>query len=118
MLDAFCSACENESSETSVSLPGVKRRQRVAADRDRIRRSFFKNGYRLIVQHDGKRVRLFHARRSRLKRSVSRSSEAVLRNRNSSFVIDGEPVMRRVDGSIWCHSSRARSGRIGSATLA
>jgi hypothetical protein len=49
VLDAFCSACENESSETSVSLPGVKRRQRVAADRDRIPRSFFKNGYRLIV---------------------------------------------------------------------
>ena len=59
MLDAFCSACENESSKTSVSLPGVKRRQRVVADRDRIRRSFIKNGYRLIVQRDGKRVRLF-----------------------------------------------------------
>jgi hypothetical protein len=48
VLDAFCSACENESRETSVSLPGVKRRQRVAADRDRIRRSFLKNGYRLM----------------------------------------------------------------------
>ena len=59
MLDAFCSACENESSKTSVSLPGVKRRQRVVADRDRIRRSFIKTGYRLIVQRDGKRVRLF-----------------------------------------------------------
>jgi hypothetical protein len=59
VLDAFCSACENESRETSVSLPGVKRRQRVAVDCDRIRHSFFKNGYRLIVQRDGKRVRLF-----------------------------------------------------------
>ena len=38
MLDAFCSACENESRETSVSLPGVKRRQRVAAD-DEINRA-------------------------------------------------------------------------------
>ena len=57
VLDAFCSACENESSKTSVSLPGVKRRQRVVADRDRIRRSFIKPGYRLIVQRDGKRVR-------------------------------------------------------------
>ena len=59
MLDAFCSDCENESSKTSVSLPGVKRRQRVVADRDRFRRSFIKTGYRLIVQRDGKRVRLF-----------------------------------------------------------
>src|SRR6478735_3245988 len=39
VLDAFCSACKNETREASVSLPGVKRRQRVAADRDRIRRS-------------------------------------------------------------------------------
>ena len=59
MLDAFCSACENESRKSSVSLPGVKRRQRVAANRDRIRRSYIKTGYRLIVQRDGKRVRLF-----------------------------------------------------------
>jgi hypothetical protein len=49
VLDAFCSACENERCMTSVSLPGVRRRQRVAAGRDRIPRSFFKNGYRLIV---------------------------------------------------------------------
>jgi len=52
VLDAFCSACENESSETSVSLPGVRRRQRVAAGRDRIRRSFFKNGYRSIGRRE------------------------------------------------------------------
>ena len=35
VLDAFCSDLRNESSMTSVSLPGVKLRQRVVADRDR-----------------------------------------------------------------------------------
>ena len=75
MLDAFCSACENESRETSVSLPGVKRRQRVAVDCDRIRRSFFN---RLLPA----RIRLTSKRRP-----------SALHNRNSSFVIDGEAVM-------------------------
>ena len=75
VLDAFCSACENESRETSVSLPGVKRRQRVAVDCDRIRRSFFN---RLLPA----RIRLTSKRRP-----------SALHNRNSSFVIDSEAVM-------------------------
>jgi len=45
----FLFRLRNDSSMTSVPLPGVRPRQRVVADRDRIRRSFFKNGYRLIV---------------------------------------------------------------------
>ena len=56
------------------------------------------DGYRLIVQRDGKRVRLFtrngHDWSSRYPRIV----EAALRNRNSSFVVDGEAVLLGVDG--------------------
>src|SRR4029077_15372484 len=56
------------------------------------------DGYRLIVQRDGKRVRLFtrngHDWSSRSPRMV----EAALRNRNSSFVVDGEAVLLGVDG--------------------
>ena len=56
------------------------------------------DGYRLMVQRDGKRVRLFtrngHDWSSRYPRIV----EAALRNRNSSFVLDGEAVLLGVDG--------------------
>src|SRR6478752_2969554 len=56
------------------------------------------DGYRLIVQRDGSRVRLLtrngHDWTSRYPRIV----EAALRNRNSSFVIDGEAVLLGVDG--------------------
>ena len=56
------------------------------------------DGYRLIVQREAKRVRLFtrngHDWSSRYPRIV----EAALRNRNTSFVIDGEAVLLGVDG--------------------
>ena len=47
------------------------------------------DGYRLIVQREGKRVRLF---------TRNGLTEAALRNRNASFVIDGEAVLLGVDG--------------------
>ena len=56
------------------------------------------DGYRLIVQREGKRVRLFtrngHDWSSRYPLIV----EAARRNRNSSFVVDGEAVLLGVDG--------------------
>ena len=56
------------------------------------------DGYRLTVQRDGKRVRLFtrngHDWTARYPRIVA----AALRNRNSSFVIDGEAVLLDADG--------------------
>jgi bifunctional non-homologous end joining protein LigD len=56
------------------------------------------DGYRLIVEREGKTVRLFtrngHLWTSRYPRIV----EAALRNRSSSFVIDGEAVLLGVDG--------------------
>jgi bifunctional non-homologous end joining protein LigD len=55
------------------------------------------DGYRLIVQREGKRVRLFtrngHDWTDRYPRIVA----AALRNRATSFVIDGEAVLLGVD---------------------
>jgi bifunctional non-homologous end joining protein LigD len=56
------------------------------------------DGYRLIVQRDGKRVRLWTRNGHDWSDRFSLISEAALRNRNSSFVIDGEAVLLGVDG--------------------
>src|SRR3954454_19257471 len=53
------------------------------------------DGYRLIVQREGKRVRM-------LTRNghdwTNRFVESALRNRHTSFVVDGEAVLLGVDG--------------------
>jgi len=58
--------------------------------------------YRLIVQRADKRVQLFTRNGYDWTERYSRIVEATLRNRNSSFVINGEAVLlgvaRRVDG--------------------
>ena len=56
------------------------------------------DGYRLIVQRDGKRVRLFTRNGHDWSGRYPLIIEAALRNRNSSFVIDGEAVLLGVDG--------------------
>jgi bifunctional non-homologous end joining protein LigD len=56
------------------------------------------NGYRLIVQRDGNRVRLWTRNGHDWSDRFPLISEAALRNRNSSFVIDGEAVLLGVDG--------------------
>ena len=48
------------------------------------------DGYRLIVQRDGQRVRLFTRNGHDWSDRFPLIAEAALRNRNSSFVIDGE----------------------------
>ena len=50
------------------------------------------DGYRLIVQRDDKRVRLFTRSGHDWSNRFPLISEAALRYRNSSFVIDGEAV--------------------------
>lgn len=56
------------------------------------------DGYRLLVQREGKRIRLLtrngHDRTDRYPLIV----EGALRNRQTSFVIDGEAVLLGVDG--------------------
>ena len=56
------------------------------------------DGYRLIVQRDGKRVRLFTRNGHDWSDRFPLITEAALRNRNSSFVLDGEAVLLGVDG--------------------
>ena len=56
------------------------------------------DGYRLIIQRDGKRVRLFTRNGHDWSGRFPLITEAVLRNRNASFVIDGEAVLLGVDG--------------------
>src|SRR5258705_10898255 len=56
------------------------------------------DGYRLIVQRDGQRVRLFTRNGHDWSGRFPLITEAALRNRNSSFVIDGEAVLLGVDG--------------------
>src|SRR4051794_6134012 len=56
------------------------------------------DGYRLIVQREGKRVRLFTRNGHDWTDRYPLIAEAALRNRNASFVIDGEAVLLGVDG--------------------
>ena len=56
------------------------------------------DGYRLIVHRDGKRVRLFTRNGHDWTDRYPLIVEAALKNRSSSFVIDGEAVLLGVDG--------------------
>jgi bifunctional non-homologous end joining protein LigD len=56
------------------------------------------DGYRLIIQREGKRVRLFTRNGHDWSGRFPLITEAALRNRNSSFVLDGEAVLLGVDG--------------------
>jgi bifunctional non-homologous end joining protein LigD len=56
------------------------------------------DGYWLIIQREGKRVRLFPRNGHDWSYRFPLITEAALRNRISSFVIDGEAVLLGVDG--------------------
>jgi bifunctional non-homologous end joining protein LigD len=56
------------------------------------------DGYRLIIQREGQRVRLWTRNGHDWSGRYPLITEAALRNRNSSFVIDGEAVLLGVDG--------------------
>ena len=56
------------------------------------------DGYRLIVQREGKRVRLFTRNGYDWTDRYPWIAEAALRNKSTSFVIDGEAVLLGVDG--------------------
>jgi hypothetical protein len=57
------------------------------------------DGYRLIVQRQGRRVRLFTRNGHDWSDRYPLITEAALRNHCSAFVIDGEAVLLGVDGS-------------------
>ena len=56
------------------------------------------DGYRLILLRQGNRVRLFTRNGHEWSGRFPLVTEAALRNRNSSFVLDGEAVLLGVDG--------------------
>ena len=56
------------------------------------------DGYRLIVQREGKRVRLFTRNGHDWTDRYPLIAEAALRNRSSAFVVHGEAVLLGVDG--------------------
>jgi bifunctional non-homologous end joining protein LigD len=56
------------------------------------------DGYRLIVQREGQRVRLLTRNGHDWSGRYPLITEAALRNRNSSFVIDGEAALLGIDG--------------------
>jgi len=56
------------------------------------------DGYRLIIQRDGKTLRLWTRNGHDWGDRFPLITEAALRNRHTSFVIDGEAVLLGVDG--------------------
>jgi bifunctional non-homologous end joining protein LigD len=56
------------------------------------------DGYRIIVQREGKRVRLFTRNGHDWSGRYPLITEAALKNKSTSFVVDGEAVLLGVDG--------------------
>src|SRR5258708_24406246 len=71
------------------------------------------DGYRLIVQREGKRVRLFTRNGYDWTDSYPMIVEAALRNRISSFVIDGEAGALGVDGLSGVNGLHSRKDKRG-----
>ena len=82
----------------SAFLPCIPTKAAKVPDRPEWIHEIKHDGYRLIVQRDGKRVRLFTRNGHDWTGDFRCIAEAALRNRNSSFVIDGEAVLLGVDG--------------------
>jgi bifunctional non-homologous end joining protein LigD len=79
-------------------LPCIPTRGTKVPDRPEWIHEVKHDGYRLIVQRDGKTVRLWTRNGYDWSDCFPLIREAALRNRQSSFVIDGEAVLLGVDG--------------------
>ena len=66
------------------------------------------DGYRLIIQRDGKTLRLWTRNRHDWRDRFPLISEVALRNRNLSFVVDGEAVLLGVDGRSYFNGLHSR----------
>ena len=75
------------------------------------------DGYRLIVHRDGERVRLWTRNGHDWSGRFPLISEATLRNRNSSFVLDGEAVLLGVDGRSDFNGLHSRKHDAGSNSM-
>jgi bifunctional non-homologous end joining protein LigD len=78
--------------------PAFRRLGKKVPDRPEWIHEIKHDGYRLIVQRDGKMVRLWTRNGHDWSSRFPLIREAALRNRQSSFVIDGEAVLLGVDG--------------------
>jgi bifunctional non-homologous end joining protein LigD len=79
--------------EPCIPTPGKK-----VPDRPEWIHEIKHDGYRLIIQRDGNQVRLFTRNGHDWSGRFPLITEAALRNRNTSFVVDGEAVLLGVDG--------------------
>ena len=84
---------------TSAFDPCIPTRATKVPDRPEWLHEIKHDGYRLIVQREGKRVRVLTRNGYHWSRRYPLIVEAALRNRQSSFVIDGKGVLLGVDGS-------------------
>src|SRR4030081_2327410 len=82
----------------SAFEPCIPTRGIQVPDRPELIHEIKHDGYRLIVQREARRVRLFTRNGHDWSDRYPLIAEAALRNRNSSFVIDGEAVLLGVDG--------------------
>src|SRR5258708_28124831 len=82
----------------SAFAPCIQTRGTKAPDRGEWTQEIKQAGYRFIVQWEGKRGRLFTRNGNDWRDRFPLITEAALRNRNPSFVIDGEAVLLGVDG--------------------
>lgn len=78
---------------TSIPTRGTK-----CADRPEWIQKIKNDGHRLIIQREATRVRLFARKGHDWSNRFLLITAAALRNRNSSFVIDGEAVLFGVNG--------------------
>jgi bifunctional non-homologous end joining protein LigD len=83
---------------TSAFEPCIPTRGTKVPDRPESLHEIKHDGYRLVVQREGKRVRLFTRNGYDWSHRFPLIVEAALRNRQSSFVIDGEAVLLGADG--------------------
>jgi ATP-dependent DNA ligase len=90
---SICPVCPNPHSNP-VSRP---RATKVPAGKDWLH-EIKHDGYRLIVERKGKTVRLFTRNGHDWTDRYPLIVEAALRNRSTSFVIDGEAVLLGIDG--------------------
>jgi bifunctional non-homologous end joining protein LigD len=90
---SYLTAMRNTAFEPCIPTPG----QQVPA-RPEWLHEIKHDGYRLIVQREGSRVRLFTRNGNDWTPRYPLIVGAALRNRQTSFVIDGEAVLLGVDG--------------------
>ena len=93
--DRIFAACPMRKPAFDLSIPT---RAAKVPDRPEWIHEIKHDGYRLIIERAGKTVRLFTRNGRDWSNRFPLITEAALRNRNSSFVIDGEAVLLGVDG--------------------